>query len=126
MLALLVVVVYNGGYHITQIKQQLQQERERAREVEQRLSREVEQNQQLTREKEQLTEEKDAVTRVNLELAIEKEQSDQAKEREQQLNQQLTEQVCIVHVHVNDCFIVVTAIEPATDQREGASDQRKR
>ena len=52
-------------------------------------------------------------------------QSQQAREREQQLNQQMTEQVCIVHEFVIVLLMVVTAIEPATDQREGATDQRE-
>ena len=54
-------------------------------------------------------------------------QSQQAREREQQLNQQLTEtseQVCIVHELVIVLLMVVTGIEPATDQREGTDSAR--
>ena len=40
---MLLVSSSNGGYHITQVQQQLQQERERAREVELRLTREKDQ-----------------------------------------------------------------------------------
>ena len=44
--------------------------------------------------------------------------------REQQLNQQMTEQVCVEHEFGIGSLMVVTAIEPATDQRVGACDQR--